>query len=77
MANLPFRFVESERARKYVSLQNTCANTLKKYMKALLRNVDLKLAKNLPNTFGIVIDGLSEGGTYFLAIFASFFGYLK
>lgn len=68
MANLPFKFVEIEWARKYVSLQNT----LKKYMGASLRKVEEKLANILPTSFGIVIDGWTDGGTHFLAIYASF-----
>lgn len=52
MAILPFKFVEIEWASKYVSLQTTSVNTLKKYMGALLRHVEQNLAKILPRSFG-------------------------
>jgi hypothetical protein len=72
MANLPFTFVENEWARKYLSLQNISRNTIKKYMEGLLYTVERKLANVLPNTFGVIIDGWTESGTHFLAIFATF-----
>ena len=38
-------------------------------MEAFLRNVEKQLANILPNSFGIVIDGLTESGTHLLAIY--------
>jgi hypothetical protein len=71
-ANLPFDFVRQPVNRKYAKLQKISVNTLKKYMNAVMEIVERKISEKLPQYFGIIIDGWTEAGTHFVAIFASF-----
>ena len=72
MANLPFVFVENALTRKNSKLDSIARNTLMKYLKLLSVEFEKKVSKELPEKFGIVIDGWSEGNRHFIAIFASY-----
>jgi len=72
MADLPFVFVENELTRKNTKLDSISRNTLMKYLKLLTVEVESKVSIELPEKFGIVIDGWSEGNTHYIAVFASY-----
>lgn len=72
MGFLPFSFVEKTLTRKYSKLQQISIKTLKKHMENLVVVVEEKIASLLPNKFGIVVDGWSDGGTHFVAIYATY-----
>jgi hypothetical protein len=63
MKNLAFVFVEDTTTRKYTKLDSISVDTLIKYVKLLTKEVEKKVAANLPDQFGVVIDGWSEGTT--------------
>lgn len=68
----PFSFISDHLTRKYTSLEPLCVNTLKKYMEIVVRHVEMKIAKALPERFAIIFDGWSENSTHFVALFASY-----
>ena len=72
--NLPFEFVESNKARENSKLQSISANTLKKYMTALLHKVEGKLEALLKalKTFGLITDGWTIDSDHYMALFATF-----
>jgi hypothetical protein len=70
--NLPFNFVEDNYTRKNVKLDSICTNTLKKYMKLLTEEVENRVTERLPQNFGIVFDGWSQGSEHYIALFACF-----
>jgi hypothetical protein len=41
-------------------------------MKYIKLTTEKKIANNIPNDFGIIIDGWKEGATYYIAVFASY-----
>jgi hypothetical protein len=41
-------------------------------MYVLICIVEQKLAKILTSSFGLIIDGWTEGGTHFVAVYAAF-----
>ena len=71
-ANLPFTFADSEYTKKYASLSTISSRTLQKYIIALGHSIEDNIKQNLPEKFGIVIDGWKEGTTHYIAIFAAF-----
>ncbi|KAI3657095.1 hypothetical protein MP638_005789 [Amoeboaphelidium occidentale] len=72
MCNLAFSFVSNQYTRKYCNLLPICVNTLKKYMTKLLVKVEEIIADELPDKFGVVLDGWTESGTHYMAVFATF-----
>jgi hypothetical protein len=72
MENLPFSFIERDLTRKNTKLDALCVDSLSKYMRLLNDQVEEKIAKSLPEKFGIIIDGWSEGSTHYIALFAEY-----
>ena len=72
--NLPFTFVQSEKARENSNLEPISFNTLKKYMKALVTIVQRKISVILKekSSFGLITDGWTVGTEHYLAVFATF-----
>jgi hypothetical protein len=70
MDNLPFTFVEKPLTRKNSKLENVAVDSLMKHLKSLTEEVERKVASLLPNKFGLVLDGWSEGTKHFIALFA-------
>jgi hypothetical protein len=69
--NLPLTCVESPAYHTAIKFRNISAKTLIKYLRLTKENVTKNLAKELPDKFGLIIDGWRENGTYFLAVFAN------
>lgn len=72
MSNLPFQFVEDPLTRKNTSLESITDETVKKYLVLVTESVEKRIADDLPEKFGIVIDGWSDGTTHYIAVFASY-----
>jgi len=72
VANLPFQFVEHPLTRKNSNLDSITDETIKKYLLLVTENVEKRIADNLPDKFGIIIDGWKDGTTHYIAIFASY-----
>lgn len=72
LADLPFQFAEHHLTRKNSSLDSITDETLKKYLFLVTENVEKRIANDLPDKFGIIIDGWKDGTTHYIAIFASY-----
>ena len=72
MSNLPFVFVESALTRKYSKMEPLSRNSLMKYLRLLTAEVEKMVLNELPEKFGIVIDGWSEGNRHYIAVFACY-----
>jgi len=72
MSNLPFQFVEDPLTRKNTNLESITDETVKKYLVLVTQSVEKRIADDLPEKFGIVIDGWSDGTTHYIAVFASY-----
>ena len=71
--NLALSVCEKATYRKNSKLNDVCGKTLRKYMATLVDNVVDKIKADLPDKFGIVFDGWSDGtSTHFVAIFAAY-----
>ncbi|RHZ03146.1 hypothetical protein DYB35_013674 [Aphanomyces astaci] len=49
-----------------------CVKTLKSAMDKVTRNVEAKIAAELPDVFGLCIDGRTDGSKHFYTIFATY-----
>jgi len=67
--NMPFS-VDNEFTRGISYLKPICSGTLLKYMSQLTMKVGSKITEELPDTFGLLLDGWSNNGTHFVCIFA-------
>jgi hypothetical protein len=72
MDNLPFTFVEKPLTRKNTKLDPIGVTSLMKYLKKLTEEVEKKASDELPDKFGLILDGWSEGNTHYIAVFACF-----
>ena len=70
--NLTLNFVEKPNTRKNVHLKAISTKSLKKYMQLLTKALEEKISGLLPNKFGQVFDGWSNGGVHYIATFATF-----
>jgi len=68
----PFSFVERPLTRQYSNLENVSVDSLMKYLKLLTEVVEEKVAASLPEQFGLIIDGWTEGTTHFFGLVACF-----
>jgi hypothetical protein len=72
MDQLPFSFIERDLTRKYTNLNTLSVDSLSKYLRLLNDQVEEMIAQSLPEKFGIIIDGWTEGSTHYIAIFADY-----
>ena len=72
--NLTLNFVEKPNTRKNVRLKAISTKSLKKYMQLLTKALEEKISGLLPDKFGQVFDGWSNGGVHYIATFAMFDG---
>jgi hypothetical protein len=72
MSNLPFTFVEDPLTRKQSKYESISDETIKKYLMLVTENVEKRVADDLPEKFGIIIDGWKDGTTHYIALFASY-----
>ncbi|ETO81822.1 hypothetical protein F444_03935, partial [Phytophthora nicotianae P1976] len=70
--NLPFSFCETSAASNYVKIESLSTDSLVKYMRLLVREVESVIAGILPKSFGIIFDGWTFRSEHYVAVFASF-----
>ena len=68
--NRPLCDIEDPTTRSVVTMQPFSVNTLKKYMEKVAVEVELKIAAELPEKFGITFDGWSKFTYHYLGLFA-------
>ncbi|KUG02223.1 hypothetical protein AM587_10000365 [Phytophthora nicotianae] len=71
-SNLPLHFCENQAARRYSNLDPICVETLISAMESLTRIVERCIAAELPERFGLILDGWSHASEHFLAVFACY-----
>lgn len=73
MERVPFLFCECPPARVNSKLLSITRDTLKLDMKGIQGCVEARIKHELLDAFGLVLDGWSDGGRHYIAIFAVFF----
>lgn len=68
--NLPFSYVTVPSVRKHSKLDPISLKTFYKAMNLTVKHVEKVVAKILPPTFGIMLDGWSHGTTHYLGLYA-------
>lgn len=57
---------------RFSKIEKISADTLKKYLFKLTAKTEKIIALSLPDSFGIIIDGWTDGSTHYVAVFACF-----
>ncbi|RLN96724.1 hypothetical protein BBJ28_00019689 [Nothophytophthora sp. Chile5] len=70
--NLPLSFCENPVTRRYTSMTPVCVETLRSAMDSVTHAVEAKIRVEMPDQFGIVIDGWSHASEHYLAVFACY-----
>ncbi|ETO99903.1 hypothetical protein F441_22672 [Phytophthora nicotianae CJ01A1] len=70
--NLPFSFCETSAASNYVKIGSLSTDSLVKYMRLLVREVETVIAGILPKSFRIISVGWTSRSEHYVAVFASF-----
>ncbi|KUF78770.1 Pre-mRNA-splicing factor 38A [Phytophthora nicotianae] len=71
-ANLPLSFVEMESTRRYTKLPPVCRNTLRANMEGVTKAVEIKIGNEMPDKFGLLLDGWTHGTEHYLGVFACY-----
>jgi len=66
----PFSFVENEKNREYSNLEKTDRKTFMKYMFAVVKRVEDKIAKEMPQKIGLLFDAWTENRYLWVGLFA-------
>jgi hypothetical protein len=72
MSNLPFQFIEDPLTRKNTNLESTTDETGTKYLVLGTESVEKRIAEDLPEKFGMIIDGWSDGTSHYIAMLSSY-----
>ena len=68
-SNLPFSFAESELTRNNTNLEYRYRQTLTKDMHCVVLEVEKVIKSILADSFGLVFDGWSDGGSHFIGAY--------
>ncbi|KAJ8531766.1 hypothetical protein ON010_g14198 [Phytophthora cinnamomi] len=68
---LPFAFVERRLTRQNTALSLVSEDTLSKYIGLIFELLELRVARDLPAAFGLVIDGWTSSNRHYVAVFDS------
>ncbi|KAE8952353.1 hypothetical protein PR001_g33327, partial [Phytophthora rubi] len=71
-ANLPLVFCENPLARRYTSLEPISVETLRALMESVAQLVGLDIAGELPDRFGLMLDGWSHASVHYVAVFVCY-----
>ncbi|RLN69417.1 hypothetical protein BBJ28_00010363 [Nothophytophthora sp. Chile5] len=69
-SNLPLSFCENRTTRRYTTLNPICVETLRATMEGVVLAVERSIASEMPDIFGLIIDGWSHMSEHYLAVFA-------
>jgi hypothetical protein len=70
--NLPLSVVETKEFRDYSCLDSIGVDTLTKYLRLVDMEIEKNLKDELPQRFGLLIDGWTEGTTHYYGLFAAY-----
>jgi hypothetical protein len=71
MRDQPFSIVEDTVVLKFTKLQPISRPTLMKYFERTLNKVQQKIRENLPDSFGLIMDGWSLECDHYIAVFGT------
>ncbi|RLN27041.1 hypothetical protein BBJ28_00008205 [Nothophytophthora sp. Chile5] len=69
-SNLLLSFCENRTTRRYTTLNPICVETLRATMEGVVLAVERSIASEMPDIFGLIIDGWSHMSEHYLAVFA-------
>ena len=69
-SKLPFSFADGELTRNNTNLESRSRQTLTKDMHCVVLEVEQVIRLILPDSFGLVLDGWSDGGSHFIGAYA-------
>ncbi|RAW31403.1 hypothetical protein PC110_g12236 [Phytophthora cactorum] len=72
MGNLPFSFCESKETRQYTKLNPISEETLTAIMEAVTNAVENAIGYEMPESFGLIIDGWTHGTEHYRAIYGCY-----
>ncbi|ETO68385.1 hypothetical protein F444_14763 [Phytophthora nicotianae P1976] len=61
-----------ESTRRYTKLPPVCRNTLRANMESVTKAGEKKIADEMPDKFGLLLDGWSHGTEHYLGVFACY-----
>lgn len=70
--NLPLSAVETKEFRDYSSLDSIGVKTIAKYLRLVDLEIEKTLKNELPQRFGLLIDGWTEETTHYYGLFAAY-----
>ncbi|ETN06716.1 hypothetical protein PPTG_12757 [Phytophthora nicotianae INRA-310] len=70
--NLPLSFVEMESTRRYTKLPPVSTKTLRENMESLTKAVEVHVGNEMPDKFGLMLDGWTHGSEHYLAVFGCY-----
>lgn len=72
MGNLPLSFCETKETRHYTKLHPISVDTLSEIMEAVVKAVEKAIGAEMPDSFGLILDGWSHGTEHYLAVYACY-----
>ncbi|KAG3044645.1 hypothetical protein PC121_g21778 [Phytophthora cactorum] len=72
MRNLPLSFCENRTTRRYTTLDPICVETLRATMEGVVLAVERSIASEMPDIFGLILDGWTHLSEHYLAVFACY-----
>ncbi|KAG3253049.1 hypothetical protein PI124_g2371 [Phytophthora idaei] len=70
--NLPLSFCENEAARRYSNLDPICVKMLISGMATLTCAVKRIIGTELPDRFGLILDGWTHASEHYIAVYARY-----
>ncbi|ETO83802.1 hypothetical protein F444_02246 [Phytophthora nicotianae P1976] len=61
-----------ESTRRYTKLPPVCRNTLRANMEGVTKAVEIKIGNEMPDKFGLLLDGWTHGTEHYLGVFACY-----
>ncbi|OWZ08808.1 hypothetical protein PHMEG_00018592 [Phytophthora megakarya] len=65
-------WVHQKASNRYTKLPSVCRNTLRANMEAVTKAVEKRIGEEMPDKFGMLLDGWSHGTKHYLGVFAGY-----
>ncbi|KAG6580253.1 GTP-dependent nucleic acid-binding protein engD [Phytophthora cinnamomi] len=72
MNNLPLSFCENRATRRFTTLDPICVETLRATMEGVVLALERSIASEMPDSFGLILDGWTHMSEHYLAVFACY-----
>ncbi|ETP10118.1 hypothetical protein F441_14161 [Phytophthora nicotianae CJ01A1] len=71
-SNLPLTFCENRATRRYTTLDPVCVETLRAALEGVSVAVERSIASEMPDQFGLILDGWTHMSEHYLGVFACY-----